>query len=497
MWQPKLNHTLKKGTFLSGLHCERRMWWEINDKGCEEMKHGLSTQNLFDQGHEVGALAREQVPGGILIRRDKGNFVPSFALSREAVENPHVNVIYEAGFVALDTMIFADILVRNETGFTLIEVKQGTSVTQEHVYDLAIQAVVMREAGVAVNRFELMHLSRECRYPDLSNLFVRADVTKEVSDRLAEVEIALDHLRRVAKEITVPAAELGSHCGTPRECPFIARCWPAVDGDHIRYLYRLSKDKAIIYEKSGVSRIQDLPDDLELGAIPARQRRCLREGVILVEKGELVAALSSITPPVAHIDFETVMFAVPRWDGCRPYDNIPVQMSVHVVDQSGNARHHAWIAKDTSDPRIGIGPAIVAACEGVKTVTAYNANFEKRCILAVAEVCPEIAPRLHEIADSIVDLLPMVRDNLYHKEFRGSFSLKRVLPALVPELTYNDLAISEGETASAQLMTLLFKQNEMTVEGRAKLERDLLAYCERDTSAMVALTRRLTELSRS
>lgn len=497
MWQPKFQHTLKKSTFLSGMHCERRMWWEINDKGCEEMKIDLPTQLLFDQGNEVGELAREQFPGGLLIRRDKGNFITSFTESREAVNDPSVSVIYEAGFVALDTMIFADILVRGKDGFTLIEVKQGTSATEEHLYDLGIQAVVMREAGVPISRFELMHLNRECKYPDLSNLFVRDDVTKLVEEKLPEIEHALYHLLPVAKGKTLPIAEIGSRCTQPRECAFIARCWPAVDADHIRYLYRLNKDKAVEFENKGVSKIQDLPDELQLGAIPARQRRCLREGEILVEKGALLDALTTIVPPVVHIDFETVMFAVPRWNGCRPYDNIPVQMSAHVVDAKGNARHFSWIAKDTSDPRIAIGPAIVEACAGAETVTAYNASFEKRCILSVAEVCPDIAPRLHEIAERIVDLLPIVRENLYHKEFRGSFSLKRVLPALVPELTYDGLTIAEGESASAHLMMMLYRQNSLGAAEREKLEADLLAYCQRDTEAMIALTARLGELARS
>ena len=496
MWKPTLAHTLKKGTFLSGTHCARRMWWEIHDKGCPELEHGLATRILFDQGHEVGALARERVPGGILIRRDGANFVPSFAASRAAVNDPAVSVIYEAGFVAHDTMIFADILVRGEEGFTLIEVKQGTSVTEEHVADLAIQAVVMRGAGVKVDKFELMHLSRECRFPDLSNLFVRADVTKEVEEIIPRTELELDVLLPIAKGKDLPPAELGAQCSRPRECAFMERCWPAVGADHIRHLYRLNREKALGYEREGVSRIQDLPDEFQLGAIPARQRRCLREGELLVEKSALVDALLSIVPPVAHIDFETVMFAVPRWIGCRPYDNVPVQMSAHVVDAAGSARHHSWIAKDASDPRPGIGPAIVAACEGAKTVTAYNASFEKRCILLVAEVCPEIAPRLREIAESIVDLLPIVRENLYHREFRGSFSLKKVLPALVPELSYDDLEIGEGETASAKLMTLLYRENGMTGAEREKLTADLLAYCERDTLAMIELTRRLGELAR-
>ena len=497
MWKPTLAHTLKKGTFLSGTHCARRMWWEIHDKGCPELQHGLATRILFDQGNEVGALAREHVPGGILIRRDHGNFVPSFALSRAAVEDPAVGVIYEAGFVAKDTMIFADILVRGEGGFTLIEVKQGTSVTEEHIADLAIQAVVMRAAGVKIDRFELMHLNRECRFPDLSNLFVREDVTKDVEEIIPRTELELDFLLPIAKGKELPAAELGARCSQPRECSFMDRCWPAVDADHIRHLYRLNREKSLGYERDGLSRIQDLPDELQLGAIPARQRRCLREGDLLVEKSALLDALLSIVPPVAHLDFETVMFAVPRWAGCRPYDSVPVQMSAHVVNEAGNATHHSWIATDSGDPRPGIGPAIVRACEGAKTVTAYNASFEKRCILLVADVCPEIAPRLREIAESILDLLPIVRENLYHREFRGSFSLKKVLPALVPELTYEDLAIAEGETASAQLMTLLFRENAMGAEEREKLRADLLAYCQRDTEAMIALTKRLGELARS
>jgi hypothetical protein len=200
--------------------------------------------------------------------------------------------------------------------------------------------------------------------------------------------------------------------------------------------------------------------------------------------------------PVAHIDFETVMFAIPRWDGCRPYDTIPVQMSAHFVDAAGDARHHSWIAKDSSDPRIKIGPAIVAACEGAKTITAYNSSFEKRCIEFVADACPDIAPRLREIAESIVDLLPIVRDNIYHRDFRGSFSLKKVIPALT-NVKYDDLEIAEGDRASAHLMLMLYQENALSVEDRAKLEAELLAYCQRDTVAMIGLTRRLFELARS
>ena len=496
MSQPKFAHTLKKNTFLSGLHCARRMWWEIHDKGAPELQLGIDVRNRFDQGNQVGAVAREYVPGGVLIQRGDGNFVNCFAQSREAIADPNIGVIYEAGFIAHDTMIFADILVRGENGFTLIEVKSGTSVTEQHIYDLGIQAVVLREAGVPIERFELMHLNRACKYPDLSNLFTRADVTEEVEAVLAEVEHGLDFLLPIARGRELPQAEIGSKCTKPRECAFIDRCWPKVDADNIRYLYRLTREKSLGYVRDGISRIQDLPDELQLSVVQARQRRCLREGEVLVERSELIEALQSVVAPVAHIDVETVMFAIPRWDGCHPYDTIPVQLSAHVVDASGNVRHHSWIARDSSDPRPAIGPAIVAACEGAKTITAYNSSFEKRCIGFVADACPDIAPKLREIAESIVDLLPIVRDNIYHRDFRGSFSLKKVIPALT-DVTYDDLEISEGDKASAYLMMMLYRENGLSADDRAKLESQLLAYCQRDTASMIALTRRLGELARS
>jgi hypothetical protein len=194
-------------------------------------------------------------------------------------------VIFEAGFVARDTMIFADILVRGDDGFTLIEVKQGTSVTEEHIADLGVQAVVMREAGVKINRFELMHLNRECKFPDLGNLFVREDVTKQVVEMIPELDMALDHLLPIAKGSALPGAELGARCTRPRECAFIARCWPAVDADHIRYLYRLNKDKAIRFEKDGVSRSRIFPTSFSSapfrrasGAVCAKETFSSRRG---------------------------------------------------------------------------------------------------------------------------------------------------------------------------------------------------------------------------
>jgi hypothetical protein len=492
------NYTLKKGSFVAGSQCAKRMWLELHEKGAPELIPDAASRWLMDQGIAVGKLAQRYVAGGLAIARGGRSVASILSESWAAISDPRVNVIYEAGFISHDTLVYSDILERNPTGFTLIEVKSTTHVNEdEHIPDLAIQTHVLRGAGVRVTRCELMYLNRECRYPDLADLFKRADVTELVEDRLLSIPYELDSLKAVAASKTVPNVQVGPHCTSPRDCAFMDRCWPEVPDDHVTNLYMIQKKKAAQFAEAGWIKIQDLPDDLKLSAIAARQRRSLRAGTMIVEKNSLLASLQNLNKPIAHIDFETVAPAIPVWNGCRPYDNVPVQLSCHFVDSFGNIRHHEWLTSDDRDPRPAIGHALIDACEGARTVTAYYSKFEQTCIRLIADVCPEIAPRLLEIADNIVDLLPIVREHVYHPEFRGSFSIKSVLPVLVPGMSYAELPISEGGTASATLMRMMFRSEEFDELEREKLRENLLQYCKRDTEAMVALTERLTQLASS
>ncbi|MEP6549698.1 MAG: DUF2779 domain-containing protein, partial [Gemmatimonadales bacterium] len=289
--------------------------------------------------------------------------------------------------------------------------------------------------------------------------------------------------------------QTGTHCKRPDPCPFISRCWPAPPTDDITTLYRISDKMLSEFAESGWQTIRELPDDVQLSAIAARQRRALREGHIVVERASLLEAMSSLAYPVAHIDFESIQPAIPLWNGCRPYDQIPVQMSCHLVQADQTVTHTQWLFDGKGDPRIAIAQAILDACQSATTVTAYNAQFERGCIELVAEACPDKAALLKGIADNLVDLQPIVRDNVYDEKFGGSFSIKKVLPALVPALAYDDLAIAEAETASVQLARVIFGGSLIHPEEKAELRESLLEYCKRDTAAMVALSSKLSELA--
>jgi hypothetical protein len=173
---------------------------------------------------------------------------------------------------------------------------------------------------------------------------------------------------------------------------------------------------------------------------------------------------------------------------------VPVQFSCHVQEADGRVTHHEWLAEGPEDPRPTLAERLIRACEGAQTVVAYNAGFERRRLEQMAEALPALAAPLRSIVARLVDLLPVVRNHVYHPDFGGSFSLKRVLPALVPEISYAWLSIADGETASLELERLLFSGSGLEPEARRRLRGDLLKYCYQDTWGLVTILERLRQL---
>jgi hypothetical protein len=212
----------------------------------------------------------------------------------------------------------------------------------------------------------------------------------------------------------------------------------------------------------------------------------VRAGRVVVEP-TLAAALAPFAPPVAFLDFETVGLAIPVWDGCHPYDAVPAQFCAYVADAHGVPQPRSWLAEGPDDPRPELAERLLGACEGARAIVAYNAGFERDRIRGLAAALPPLAGRLEALAGRLVDLLPVVRNHVYHPDFGGSFSLKRVLPALVPEAGYEGLAIAEGQAASLALQALLLRGDEMAPTERARLRAELQAYCRQDTWGLVRL----------
>lgn len=483
---------LSKSRFCQGLQCPKQLWWRVHEPGAPELAADPALQAVFDRGHRVGELARERFPGGVLVEGDHRQVEERIERTRRALAGG-APAVFEASFVADDVFVAVDVLERRGRGWILSEVKSTLDVKEAHLPDVAIQLHVLRAAGLDVPRAEVMHLDRECRFPDLSNLFARDEVTVEAEALLPAIPGQIRELQ-AALAGPLPRAAIGDRCTDPYECPFLARCWPVLPPHHVSTLYRIG-GLAEALVAAGVETIPDLPDGVALPAIAARQARSVRSGEVVVEPG-LARALERLEAPVAFLDFETVMPAVPAWDGCHPYEQVAVQLSCHVAGPGGRLEHHEFLAEGPGDPRAAVAAAVARACAGAATVVAYNAGFEKRCLEHLAAAVPARREALGEVVRRLVDLLPIVRDHVYHPAFGGSFGLKSVAPALCPGLGYGDLAIGEGGTASAVLEGLLLRGDAFPPAERARLRSQLLAYCARDTLAMVRLVERLRALAR-
>jgi hypothetical protein len=486
-------HGLSKSRFTSGLQCHKQLWWRVHEPGAPELVPDAALQNVFDNGTRVGEVARGHVPGGVLIDLPYTDYDGKLAATRRAID-AGAPAIYEASFLADRVFVAVDILLREPGGWRVIEVKSTTQLKPQHLPDAAIQVHVLRSAGLTVTGADVMVLNRACTYPDLSDLFLRHDVTTQVEGMLAgippEVRSQLAMLPG-----PLPVVATGPHCSEPYDCPFAARCWPELPEHHVSTLYYL-KRRAAEFEAQGYTTILDMPDGLGLNPQAERQRRAVQAGRMLVE-GDLAGSLERFRGPLAFLDFETVQFAVPIWEGCHPYDQVAVQFSCHRERAEGALEHFEWAPEHPGDPRAEIARRIVEACAGARTVVAYNAGFEKGCLESLARAVPAQAGALLDIVARLADPLPVVREHVYHPDFGGGFGLKAVLPALVPELDYGDLDIAEGETASRELMQLVTGDDPRPAEERSRRREALLRYCERDTLAMVRVLARLRELARS
>lgn len=481
---------LSKSRFTTGLQCDKCLWLSVHEKDAPELESDPAQQAVFDRGHHVGELARTYLPGGVLIDLPHYEVRERVAATERALRDG-AKVIYEASFLADDVFVAVDVLHRRGRRWTVTEVKSTCRVKPEHIPDAAVQTHVLRRAGLDVSRTEVMHLNRACRFPKLDNLFARADVTGRVEKEIVDVPREARRQLRVLRG-SEPDVEPGDHCTAPYDCPFIERCWPQTPEHHVSTLYRVGGKQLDRLLDEGVESIHDIPDDFELGDIADRQRRAVQSDQVIVERG-LKSALAELEHPIAFLDFETIALPIPIWEGCAPYDGVPVQFSCHVEHVDGELRHHQWLAEGAGDPRPALAEALVRALRGARTILAYNAGFEIGCIEDLRARVPELDKELGRAQRRVRDLLPIVREHVYHPDFGGSFSLKRVAPALVPELSYEGLAIGDGGTASVELERLLLRGSEMTEAERRELRRALLEYCRVDTLAMVEIVEKLSD----
>src|SRR5262245_22335880 len=484
---------LSKSKFLSGLQCHKRLYLEVHHPSLAT-KPDAATQAMFDMGTEVGELARSLFPGGVLVTAGYRQTEAALTQTIALIQDVTVPAIFEAAFLHDGVLIRADILERVEavdgkpSSWRLIEVKSSTKVKDVHLEDLAVQSEVILSSGLTLVSVGLMHINTGYRYRegaiDLTELFAIEDLSEAVAQRRASVPDRLTAMNRMLLQTQPPAIEADRHCHTPYECPFWDHC---TKDKPSRWIHYLPGSKQIIDQliQLGVTTIDEIPAGTKLSPV---QRR-VKENVEWVSE-KLGPVLKSVQYPVHHLDFETIMLAVPRYAFTRPYQSIPVQWSNHIELESGELLHQEFFHRDPTEPRRQWAEALIESLGEKGSICVYSA-YEEAMMKQLVEAFPEFRAAFNAIIKRLWDLHPIIKGHYYHPAFGGSYSIKSVLPAMVPSLAYDDLAIKEGGHAASQYYRMVFVETDWV--ERATIEEALLRYCARDTLAMVELRRALKE----
>lgn len=481
--------TLSKSLYVAGTRCHKLLWFRVTEPDAPELVPDVATQLLFDHGHQVGEEARTRFPGGELVQEtawDKATWQAE-TLRAMASGKP---ALFEAAFAGGGGFAAADILEADGNGgWRLAEVKGALDAKPEHVADVAYQLYVLRAAGVPVSGASVMHLNRDCDGADLGPLFVRKDVTGEAEVLQAGVGARIQLLEEVTRG-PMPEVKPGGQCKEPTVCPFRGRCEIPRPDHHVGDLYSIRSAAVKKLEERGIDTLDKIPPGEKLTDLQWRQVRSVQEWKMVVEPGLAQDLARFEGKKIAFLDFETIAPAIPVWAGCHPLEHVPVQFSVHVVD-GATVTHHQHLAVPSVDPRPDLARALVGALQGADVVVAYYASFEKKVLEHLAANVPGHRVALEDAVKRLDDLLPVVRSNVYHPDFHGSFSLKSVAPALV-DVSYAGMTVGEGMTAAAILEGMVLG----TGPADEATRRNLLDYCGQDTEALVALYRRLEGLAR-
>src|SRR5438046_3579244 len=490
--RPTVPYRLSKSRFTSGLQCHKKLWWEVHEPDALELQPDKVLQDLFDQGRQVGEAARTRYPGGVLIDLPHNARAERLAATQAALD-AGAPAVFEATFIADDTFVAIDVLEKQGDGYHLTEVKSSTSQKDEHISDVAIQARVAAACGVNITAAAVLHLNKGFRNPDTGDLFARTDVTAPVAAFRPQVPNEIARQREMLAG-PLPDVPIGLHCFEPRECPFMDRCWPGTP-DHIRHLAGVGPKRTAAYLARGITSVADLPAKEKLNFTQRRQLKAMAEQRIIVEP-TLTRELQPLIVPgrLGFLDFETIARAIPVWPGMAPWQQAAAQFSYHERQPDGSYTHAAFLAEGPQDARPPLAAAMVRATASAQRVVMYT-PFEKTRIRELQRAVPELSAELVALEAKLIDLHPVVKNGVYHPDFRGSFSLKDILTPLVPELTYDDLVIVDGRVASVEIARLLVVAAKIPRRERDRVRRQLLDYCQPDAWAMVRLVERLRELS--
>jgi len=492
---------ITKTTYLQFCSCAKNAWLQLNKpelKGMFELSD--FDKSLVAKGNLVESWARKLFPKGVLISEfgeSACNITNSYLKERKPV-------IFQSTFISDKFLVRNDVLEYDADNdcWNLYEIK-GTNTLDEnensvdHIEDATFQVIVLRDAGVKLGQIYLIHLNKEYIRGDeinVTDLFIKENISEQVNNRLESTKVKM----QMASEALFQKDENALECqciylGRSNHCSTFSYSYPDVPEYSIHDLSRIgtSKKKLVELVDSKIYNIAEVPDDMELTDIQQNQKDVYVSQTPIVDLQSIKSELESLVYPLYFLDYETYPPAIPLFKGFKPYQQIPFQFSLHVL-QSPNAEleHFEYLHTENTDPSKSVIAKLKEYIGPKGSVIVWSKRFEKSINSQLAERHPEDAIFLEDINERIYDLMEIFQKQLFvHPGFKGKVSIKKVLPILAPKLSYKDLEIQEGSAAMEAWYEMVF--GDKSLEEQQTVASNLLKYCCLDTYAMYVIWKEL------
>ena len=478
---------ITKSDYLKYLQCRKYLWLHKNEPDLGDKSKNRET--IFEQGYLVEEYAQKLFKNG-----HKVDAYPEEAkeITKKLIAEGK-ETIFQAAAGTENLLAIADILQYNNDTSTwdIYEVKSTTKADEQHYSDLAFQKNVFGKSGINVGRTYLVHLNGNYIKQgeiDVEKLFEITELTEEVDNLQGIVEAHIPKIQKLLQEQEVPNIQILKQCGKPYKCPFIKHCWKALPTYPVHKISRINIKKLQTLLEAGINAVKDVPADFELSDNQSAQVAVAKTNKAIVNTEAINARFEELTFPLYFLDYESFAPAIPIFEGAKSYQQVCFQYSLHTVQEDGSMTHTDYLSKDENNPI----PALLKKMQNdigpSGSVIVWHKSFEIGRNKEMAGMYPEYSEFISDLNSRVFDLKEIFSHQHYvHPGFKGSCSIKKVLPVMVPELSYEALNIQDGVDASLGWYKAVFDDE----QGKEKVFEDLLKYCELDTLAMVEIYKKL------
>ena len=490
---------LSKSLYTKAIQCPKALWLK-KYKQDVLTPPDESALAVFETGNIVGDLACQLFPNGKEVPYSK-NYDEMIATTEQYLTDGE-SAIYEATFKYQDILVMVDILVVEDDGsFSIYEVKSSTSVKDIYLHDASIQYYVLKGLGISIKNTNIVHIDTSYVRADeleLDKLFSILDVSDEVISLQDDIPIRLKEFEEYLEDkINEPDIDIGTQCKKPYECDAKDYCWKVqrqIPDYSIFNIFNLGSKKQVELYSQDIVNIDDVPDDFDMTENQAQSVQNYKSKTTHIDTQRINEFVNSLSYPIYHLDFETFQQAIPEFKGIKPFEQIPFQYSIHIEYQDGTLEHKEFLAEDGIDPRVQMAQKLCEDLPTNVTVLAYSMSFEKGVINKLASSFEEYSSHLLAITENIKDLMiPFQKKYYVTPDMNGSYSIKNVLPSLVPEMeqAYKEL---DGVQNGSQAMNAFANMSKLEYEEKQKMRNSLLEYCKLDTLAMLKILDKLKEI---